>query len=199
MFKPSHWGDRRRMRIGLLGGSFNPAHEGHLHISAEAWKRLGLDQVWWLVSPQNPLKENHEVSLTSRVSQAHAIAKPPWLQVVSLENNFGTVRTWQTLKILKTRFPNTRFVWLMGADNLVQIPNWARWPKIFQAVHVAVFDRSPYSHKALFGKAARRFSRQRLKASHVKALWTKKASKWVYLAFKRHATSSTEIRRSGKV
>lgn len=198
MFTPSSWGDRRRMRIGVLGGSFNPAHGGHVHISREAYRRLGLDQVWWLVSPQNPLKPKSGMApLNERMSQAKALPLPPWLQVVSLEQDFGTVRTWQTLRLLKKRFPKARFVWLMGADNLVQMPLWSRWSKIFQSVHVAVFDRSPYSHHVLNGKASRRFARLRLSATHGKAMWAKGSSRWVYFAQRRHAASSTHIRLRG--
>ena len=200
MFKPSPWGDHRRMRIGLLGGSFNPAHDGHLHISIEARRLLALDQVWWLVSPQNPLKSNRDMApLAQRVAQAQEIASAPWLQTVTLEQDFGTVRTWETLRVLKTRFPKAEFVWLMGADNLEQIPRWARWSKIFKSVHVAVFDRSPYSHRVLYGKASRRFASHRLKASHGRALWAKSAQRWVYFAQRRHTASSTKIRLSGKM
>ncbi|NKB44233.1 MAG: nicotinate (nicotinamide) nucleotide adenylyltransferase [Alphaproteobacteria bacterium] len=186
------------MKIGLLGGSFNPAHDGHLHISRDAKRRLGLDQVWWLVSPQNPLKPTAGMGpLSDRVAGAEAVATCPWIRVTDLEQNLGTDRTWKTLQLLRTRFPKAQFVWLMGADNLAQIPNWSRWSKIFQSVHVAVFDRSPYSHKALSGKAAWRFASRRLRAARPVALWQKKNPMWVYVAQRRHGASSTAI-RSGR-
>ena len=195
MFKPSSWGDRRRTRIGLLGGSFNPAHEGHIHISELARKHLGLSQVWWMVSPQNPLKDSNQTApLNERLANACRFAEAPWIHITALEQDFGTSRTWQTLHILKQRFPNARFVWLMGADNLVQMPLWSRWSKIFQSVHIAVFDRSPYSYSAVLGKASRRFMCRRIQANRALALWSKRRPHWVYFALRRHGASSTEIR-----
>lgn len=183
------------MKIGLLGGSFNPAHDGHLHISIDAKRRLGLDQVWWLVSPQNPLKSKVGMaSLADRVAGAETMASSPWIKVTGLEHTLGTDRTWKTLHLLRTRFPKAQFVWLMGADNLAQIPSWSRWSRIFQTVHIAVFDRSPYSHKALSGKASWRFASRRLRASRPIALWQKKNPMWVYVAQRRHSASSTAIR-----
>ena len=185
------------MRVGLLGGSFNPAHEGHVHISEEAIRKLDLNQVWWLVSPQNPLKPKHDMSLCDRTILAQRIARAPRIHVLNLEKDLRSFRTWHTLDILKMRFPRTKFVWLMGADNLEQIPRWARWARIFQTVHVAVFDRSPYSHKVLYGRASKRFARRRLQALHGKAFWATKDSRWIYFSQRRHPASSTGIRRGG--
>lgn len=197
MFTPSPWGDRRRTRVGLLGGSFNPAHEGHAHISIEAKRRLGLDQVWWLVSPQNPLKPREGVArLSEKLDQVRSLDLPPYVEVTTLEQAFGVNRTWQTLEFLRTRFANVQFVWLMGGDNLATIPKWARWSKIFQTVHVAVFDRWPYSYSALTGQAARRFARRRVHSSRAAALWQKERPSWVYVRQKRHRASSTAIRQS---
>ena len=183
------------MRIGVLGGSFNPAHDGHLHISALARQRLGLDQVWWLVSPQNPLKSPEQSApFVDRLAQAEHVAQAPWLHITALEQDFGTIRTWKTLAMLNQRFPKAQFVWLMGADNLAQIPLWSRWTKIFQSVHVAVFDRSPYSYSAVLGKASRRFMCRRIHANRALALWSKPQPHWVYFALKRHTASSTAIR-----
>jgi len=196
MFVPPRWGDRRNVRIGLLGGSFNPAHDGHVHISEEARRRFALDEVWWLVSPQNPLKpKSGMASMPERIAQARIAARFGWIKVTSIEAELGTTRTWMTLARLRVLFPKAGFIWLMGADNLEQIPKWARWSKIFQAAHVAVFDRSPYSYNALFGKAARRFGRFRLRATHGSAVWSKPGTRWVYEATRRHPASSTEIRR----
>jgi len=184
------------MRIGLLGGSFNPAHAGHIHISRLAKQRLGLDQVWWLVSPQNPLKPKAETApLQKRLVGARATASYPWLVVTDVERSLGSVHTWKTVNTLSKRFPKAQFVWLMGADNLIQIPSWARWSKIFQSVHIAVFDRSPYSYGAVLGKASRRYAKRRLLSGRALALWSTRRPKWVYLALRRHGASSTEIRR----
>ncbi|MBL8643206.1 MAG: nicotinate-nucleotide adenylyltransferase [Rhodospirillaceae bacterium] len=187
------FGDRRRQRIGLLGGSFNPAHEGHLHISREAIKRLGLAQVWWLVSPQNPLKPARGMApLNARLDGAKMMATDTRIIVGDIESGLHTTRTAAVVAALKRRFPRISFVWLMGADNLEQIPRWWHWTRIFHSVCVAVLDRSPYAYRALSGMAAQRFRRARAKPS--RALLTRTAPAWSYLAIRRHAASGTAIR-----
>jgi len=189
------FGDRRRQRVGLLGGSFNPGHDGHVHISREAVKRLGLDCVWWLVSPQNPLKPKRGMApLDQRLARARAIAVDANIVVGDLETALGTTRTAAVIASLKRRFPRIQFVWLMGADNLEQIPRWWRWTRIFQAVCVAVLDRSPYAYRALAGMAAQRFRKHRTKPS--RALLDHTAPAWSYLAIRRHAASATAIRQN---
>lgn len=191
----SPWGDRRRARIGLLGGSFNPAHDGHRHISLEALKRLGLDEVWWLVSPQNPLKPRAGMaSLAERLAGARRVADHPRIRVTDLEHHFATAYTAETLGRLGTAFPNVTFVWLMGADNLIQIPFWHHWTAIFHRVPVAILDRGPYSIPALTGKAAQRFSAFRVPACRAPSLAGRKAPAWVFLPIRRHAASATAIR-----
>lgn len=190
----SSWGDRRKARIGLLGGSFNPAHDGHRHISLDALKGLGLDEVWWLVSPQNPLKPVAGMApLADRVDAARRVA-PHGVKVLDIERRLSVRYTVDTLNALKVRFPQVRFVWLMGADNLVQIPLWRRWRAIFRSVPVAVFDRAPYSNRALSSKAARYFTRYRLPLQAAHTLADQKAPAWVFLPIRRHPASSTEIR-----
>ena len=187
------FGDRRHARIGLLGGSFNPAHDGHLHISREAIKRLGLDQVWWLVSPQNPLKPTRGMApLTERLRIARDVAADAHVLVGDLETTLGSVRTAKVVAALCKRFPRIEFVWLMGADNLAQVPRWWRWTRIFETVRVAVLDRSPYAYRALAGAAANRFRNARVNASH--ALLTHTAPAWSYLAIRRHGASASAIR-----
>lgn len=189
------WAGRR---IGLLGGSFNPAHEGHRHISLMALKRLGLDQVWWLVTPQNPLKSAADTAaLELRVATAQARARHPRIMVTALETQLGTRYTAETLAELRRRFPRTRFVWLMGADNLRQIPHWRGWTRIFGMVPVAVFPRHPYAIPALVGKAARRFARDRVDAGRSRELPLREPPAWVFLDGPLHPASATEIRRRG--
>ena len=140
----------RHRRIGLLGGSFNPAHRGHLHLSLTALQRLDLDEVWWLVSPQNPLKPVAGMApFAARLDQARQVAAGhKRIRVTDLENRLGGSHyTADTLKALRRRFPRLRFVWLMGGDNLVQIRHWERWAEIFRTVPIAVFDRPSYSAK----------------------------------------------------
>ncbi|MBT4905881.1 MAG: nicotinate-nicotinamide nucleotide adenylyltransferase, partial [Rhodospirillaceae bacterium] len=130
----------RGRRIGLLGGSFNPAHDGHRHISQLALARLGLDEVWWLVSPQNPLKSEAGMApFESRLESADRIACDRRIRVSALEAELGTRYTADTLKALQNRYPAARFVWLMGADNLVQISRWRAWTQIFKTIPIAVF------------------------------------------------------------
>jgi nicotinate-nucleotide adenylyltransferase len=178
----------------VLGGSFNPAHDGHRHISLAALRWLRLDEVWWLVSPQNPLKPVAGMaSLAKRLATAGIVARHPRIRVTGLEQRLGTRFTADTLSLLVRRFPRSRFVWLMGADNMQQIPHWDRWNRIFRTVAVAVFDRSPYSKGALAGKAARRFGRWRLRA--VGRLAGVVPPAWVFLHVRPHPASATAIRR----
>jgi len=184
--------------VGLLGGSFNPAHDGHRHFSVEAIRRLGLDEVWWLVSPQNPLKSAADMAtLETRVAVAQARAAHPRITVTPIEVELGTRFTVDTLAALRRRYPRTRFVWLMGADNLLQIPRWRGWTRIFCMVPVAVFPRRPYSIPALFGTAAQRFARDRVDAGRSRGLPFMKPPAWVFLEGPLHPASATEIRRRG--
>ena len=167
------------MKIGLLGGSFNPAHAGHLHISEIALKKLGLNQVWWLVSPQNPLKDKIG-KFEERLDAAKKLtARNPKIKVLDLENKFGTQYTIDTLKRLKTKFPHYEFVWLMGADNLIQLPKWKRWEEILKLVPIQVFDRAEYFYKAI-GQLAYQKHKSRIK----------------YHKIRKHPASATEIRMS---
>ncbi|MFA7428979.1 MAG: nicotinate-nucleotide adenylyltransferase [Rhodospirillaceae bacterium] len=192
---PNPWGDSRRVAVGLLGGSFNPAHEGHRHISVEALKRLGLDEVWWLVSPQNPLKPVAGMApVAERLAWAKAVARHPRIRVSALEADLGSTYTADLLAVLPVRFPRTAFVWLMGADNLAQIPRWKAWQSIFHRTPVAILDRGTYSYSALTGKAAQRFASARLPVRRARALAGEKPPAWVFLPIRRHAASATEIR-----
>jgi len=193
---PNPWGDRRRLRVGLLGGSFNPAHAGHRYIALQALRRLGLDQVWLLVSPQNPLKSPAETPpLLWRIESARAMAgRHPGLRVTGLEARLGTRYTADTLAGLIRRFPRIRFVWLMGGDNLLQIDRWARWTEIFRSVPVAILARGPYSQRTLAAKAARRFASFRFAAAAARGLAEARPPAWTYLPIRRHPASSTAVR-----
>ena len=189
---------RPARRIGILGGSFNPAHDGHRHISLEALKRLRLDEVWWLVSPQNPLKPQEGMApFEDRIEKAKSVADHPRIRVTDIEKGFGTTYTAETLARLCRRFPTQRFVWLMGADNLSQISHWSRWTRIFHTVPVAVFDRPSYSLGALSGRAARRFHRERIKESRAGRLADMRPPAWVFLHTPLNATSATALRARG--
>ncbi len=183
-------------RVGLLGGTFDPAHEGHLHLSREALKRLALDQVWWLVSPGNPLKKiNALPPAEERVAAAERVASHPRIQVSNIEEQLGTRYTVDTLAALQRAAPAVRFVWLMGADNMAQLPQWKSWETIMESVPVAVFDRPGYSLKALNGVAARKFARARLPEERASVVVDTEPPAWVFLPIARHAATATAIRQ----
>ncbi len=190
------YGAHAGRRIGLLGGSFNPAHGGHLHISRLALGRLDLDEVWWLVSPQNPLKPvAGMMPFTQRLEEAARIAAADRrIRVSDIETRLGRTYTADTLAALRRHFPRALFVWLMGGDNLVQLPHWKRWQDIFRTVPVAVFDRSGTALKALAGRAARRFARARVPASAVHRLALMPPPAWVFFHTRLDPRSATRIR-----
>jgi nicotinate-nucleotide adenylyltransferase len=184
-----------RLRIGLLGGSFNPAHEGHRAISREALKRLRLDRVWWLVSPQNPLKPTDQTTdLEQRLTAARAIADHPRVVVTDLERRTGTRYTVDTLRWLSQKC-RARFVWLIGADNMAQLPRWRRWQRLVCMVPIAVFDREPYSYVALAGRMASAYARGRVVERRAPVLVETQPPAWVYLRLRRHQASSTALRQ----
>lgn len=186
-------------RIGLLGGSFNPAHEGHVHISCEALRRLRLDAVWWLVSPQNPLKPAAGMApLAERLASAAAVARHPRIHPTDIERHLGTRYTVDTLKALKRRFPGVHFVWLMGADNMIQLPRWARWQEIAETAPIAVFGRPAYSMRAMLGKVAQRYSHARIDAADAGRLAGCEPPAWAFFPIKLHPASSTVLRRAGQ-
>ncbi len=184
-----------RRRVGLLGGSFNPAHEGHRHISLFALKVLRLHQIWWLVSPQNPLKSGTDMAaFSARLAGARQTTRHPRVLASDLEVRFGTQFTADTLRELQHRYPRTRFVWLIGADNLTQIPRWRHWQEIFRRMPVAAFNRPPYSLKAVAGRAVRRFAHRRIVSSCAGRLAATAPPAWMFLRNPLHPASATAIR-----
>ncbi len=184
-------------RIGLLGGSFNPAHEGHLYISLQALRRLRLDEIWWLVSPRNPLKPPAELApLAERLERARRVARHPRIRVLDLEARFGTLYTVDTLRRLRG-MRGHRFVWLIGADNLAQLPRWRHWRRIFRLVPIAVFERKSYSYGALAGQVAHCFAAARLAEERAFALADLAPPRWVFMRLRPHPASATAIRRAG--
>ena len=182
-------------RIGILGGSFNPAHRGHLHVSRQALDLMQLDEVWWMVSPQNPLKSSEGMAdFNMRLKSASVAAADKRIRVTDIEIELGTTYTAETLKRLKEYYPRTKFVWLMGADNLIQISKWKDWQMIFKTVPIAVFTRPTYTSRALSGFAAKRFARYRLNESQVCRLSIMQAPAWSFLNIKPDAISATRVR-----
>lgn len=187
----------KKPRVGILGGSFNPAHDGHLHISRLALDRLGLDELWWLVSPQNPLKAAEDMApYAQRLETARAVAaRDGRIRVSDFEHQIASRYTIDTLTALKAQFPDHAFVWIIGADNLRQMPRWRHWSRIFRTVPIAVFPRAPYSLRALRGRAARRFKAAQLPSSAAARLVGKRAPAWVMLQEPLHGQSATSLRR----
>lgn len=182
-------------RIGLLGGSFNPAHGGHLKISALALRLLGLDEIWWLVSPQNPLKPEDDMApYAERLAAARRLAGARRIRVSDFEARFNSRYTADTLGILRLRYSQYRFVWIMGADNLVQLPRWRRWTDILNTMPVAVFDRPTYSYRALAGRAARRFANCRMNHRAHRRLADQPPPAWMFLWAAHDPASASAIR-----
>jgi nicotinate-nucleotide adenylyltransferase len=183
------------MRIGLLGGSFNPPHEAHRAISLFAIKRLKLDRVWWLVTPGNPLKDHNALhDLDERAEAARRMANDPRIDVSCLESVIGTRYTVDTVSYLRRRASGLRFVWIMGADNLAQFHRWQNWRRIASEVPIAVIDRPPQSFRALAAPAAQALSRYRLPENQAGWLANRQAPAWVFLTGMKLDLSSTGLR-----
>lgn len=186
----------RGMRIGLLGGSFNPAHDGHLFISLLALRRLKLDEVWWLVSPQNPLKSKADLAaMQARIRRARQIARHPRIRVLALEGRMGTRYTADTLLRLNALLSHSKFIWLMGADAFLDMPRWQEWTRIFSLAPVAVFGRPSYSLRVTAAKAALRFAARRIGEAQAGSIFEKQLPAWVFFRSTRHPASSTLIRQ----
>ncbi len=183
-------------RIGLMGGSFNPAHEGHLHISELAINNLNLDRIMWLVSPQNPLKPTEDMApFHERMNHAEHMAKHnPKIIVSDVESKLGTTHSIDLLIEFKTRFPKIGFVWVMGADSMLQIDQWKDWKAIFSTLPIAIFARPEYSDSITSCVAAKHFSENRIDEGQSAELIEMTAPAWAYLETPMHPESSTRIR-----
>lgn len=184
-------------RIGLLGGSFDPPHAGHVHVSRRALTAFGLDRVWWLVSPGNPLKANAPAGMERRVAAARALVRHPRIEVTDIEERLGTRYTAATLRALLRRYPGVRFVWLMGADNLAGFHRWEDWAEIMHMVPVGVLARPGEQLRAGLSPAARRFARWRLPAGAAQGLADRPPPAWVLLPGPMLDLSSTGLRSGG--
>ena len=182
-------------RVGLFGGSFNPAHDGHAHVAATALMRLKLDKVIWLVSPQNPLKPSAETAgVAARMASARSFAPGPHMIVSDAETRIGSRYTVDTLRVLKARFPGVRFVWIMGADNLQSFHRWRGWLQIMREVPVAVIARPGAEVKSRSAPAARRFAFARVSSRAAPRLALMAPPAWLYLRAPLNFSSSTLLR-----
>lgn len=183
------------MTVGLFGGSFNPAHDGHAHVAETAQRRLGLDRVIWLVSPQNPLKGAHETApLAERLASARAHARGPAMIVSDFETRAGVSWTVDTLRALTARHPGVRFVWLMGSDNLASFHKWRGWTDIMRLMPVAVIARPGSMLESRTAPAAARFAGFRIPSEQAPLLPFLAAPAWTYLTAPLNPLSSTKIR-----
>lgn len=202
-------GERKTMRfnlplagpdqvIGLLGGSFDPPHAGHVHISKEALRRFGLDQVWWLVSPGNPLKAHGPAPLDQRLAACRALLSHPRLHVSDFEAQAGTRFTAQTLAALQKAVPDQRFVWLMGADNLAQLDQWQNWQEIMARVPIGVLARPGQRISARMSKAARIYRPYQVASRQARGLCLAEAPAWCFVNVPLMAVSSSGLRSEGR-
>ena len=184
-------------KIGLLGGSFDPPHSGHVHITRRAIRRFGLDQVWWIVSPGNPLKQDAPASLVRRMIACRELADHPKILVTDIEARLGSRYTANTLRRVKSLYPGVNFVWLMGADNLASFHHWEDWGKIMETMPIGVLSRPGDQIAAGTSPAARRYARFRWPESASRVLASRPAPAWTLLSGPMVEQSSTEIRKSG--
>jgi nicotinate-nucleotide adenylyltransferase len=189
---PPHGMDQR---IGLLGGSFNPPHEGHRHVALMAMRRLRLDRLWLLVTPGNPIKSHDGLApLTDRIAATRDVAAHPRIDVTGVEAALGSRLTIVTISALTARLPQIRFVWIMGGDNLANFHHWHRWHEIAALVPIAVIDRPGATHAALRSPAAVALAPYRIPESAAPTLVERTPPAWVYLHGRRSRLSSTALR-----
>lgn len=188
---------RKGMSVGLLGGSFDPAHSGHVHITHTALKRFGLDEVWWLVSPGNPLKTHGPAPMGKRLAVARKVMQHPRVVVTDLERQLGTTYTAETLAALQSRARGVRFVWLMGADNLAQFHHWQNWRWIMDNFAVGVLARPGDRIPARMSKTARLYRDYRLKGRAARLLPSMTAPAWGFVNMPMAPESSSKIREEG--
>lgn len=183
------------LRIGLYGGSFNPAHLGHRHVSLVALRRLRLDRLWWMVTPGNPLKDRGQLAaIDRRVARADRVADHPRIDVTDFESRIGARYTRQTLRFLTRRYPSVRFVWIMGADSLATFHRWQGFSEIAHLMPIAIVDRPGFTLKAPAARAAQALARWRIPEADAPTLADRTAPAWMFLHGPRSTLSSTALR-----
>ena len=181
--------------IGLLGGSFDPPHKGHLYISLEAKKILKLDEIWWLVTPQNPLKINQPASYSERVKNCKILTKNKPIKIKEIEKKINSQFSYQTIKYLNYHYKYIKFVWLMGADNLINFHQWQNAHRIFNEIPIVVFRRYGYNQQALKSYISNLYKNFRLKNKNIHVDSFKQLPAWTIIQNKEIRISSTEIRQ----
>lgn len=188
------------MVVGLFGGSFNPPHEGHVLVADTAIQRLGLDQLWWMVTPGNPLKDHNNLApLSDRIAMSEEIARNPRIKVTAFEKALGQSYTARTLEIVQARNRDIRFVWIMGADNLKSFHRWQNWQKIARTFPIAVIDRPGSTLAYLSSRMAKTFDYARIDEDDARRLPFHRAPAWTFIHGPRSSMSSTALRAAGGV
>lgn len=186
------------MAIGLFGGSFNPPHEGHVHVAEVALARLKLDRVWMMVTPGNPLKQHNGLpDLSTRIKATRALVTDPRILVTGFEAHLGSAYSWSTVRHLKRAYPHVDFVWIMGADNLAGFHRWQHWQRIATAVPIAVIDRPGSTLAAQSSPAAAMLARFRMSEHDAPRLKRRTAPAWIFIHARRNQQSSTRLRAQG--
>ncbi|WP_343315124.1 nicotinate-nucleotide adenylyltransferase [Brucella sp. BE17] len=183
------------MTVGLFGGSFNPPHQGHALVAEIAVRRLRLDQLWWMVTPGNPLKDRRELAtLAERIKLSEQVASDPRIKVTALEAAFNVRYTADTLALIAHANPGVHFVWVMGADNLASFHRWQRWREIAQNFPIAVIDRPGSTLAYLSSHMAQTFSDSRLDEYYAPMLARRQPPVWTFIHGPRSQLSSTALR-----
>ena len=185
--------------IGLLGGSFDPPHKGHLFISLEAKKILNLDEIWWLLTPQNPLKISKPASYNQRLKNCHNITKGFPIKISEIESKISSTYSYQTINFIQNHYKNIKFFWLMGADNLINFNNWQNWRSIFNEISIVVFRRHGYNNKALNSITKKTFSKFQIFNNPIEVDHFSKLPSWTLINNKEIKISSSEIRKQREI
>ncbi len=181
-------------KIGLLGGSFDPPHKGHIFLSLEAKKLLQLNEIWWLVTPQNPLKINKPATYNERLKNCKKITKNSPIIIKEIEKKINSKYTYQTLDYILKHYSNIKFFWIMGADNLINFHKWQKWKRIFDEISIVVFKRHGYNIKALKSITNKTFNNKLVSSEKINAAQFNKLPSWIWVNNREIKISSTEIR-----
>ena len=185
--------------IGLLGGSFDPPHRGHLYISLKAKKILSLDEIWWLVTPQNPLKISKPATYSERIKNCFKITKGQPIIIKEIEKKIDSKYTYQTLKYLQNHYSNIKFYWLIGSDNLINFHKWQKWRNIFNEISIVIFKRHNYNNIALKSIACKTFLHSQIKSPKLKQIYFSTLPSWAWANSREINISSTEIKQQRKL
>ena len=189
---------QKNIKLGVFGGSFDPPHKGHLYISLEAKKILKLDEIWWLVTPKNPLKISEPATYSERVYNCKLITRGKPIKVYEIEKKINSKYTYQSLKYILNNYKNIKFFWLMGADNLIHFHKWQKWKQIFNNISVVVFKRHGYNNKALKSIALKTYSQSQIFSNPINKKYFVELPSWTWIKNREINISSSEIRKQRK-